>query len=102
MSHDHHKIVCFGYNDESFAGKHLDQRFLEDPRRPPDTLLRWHFRQAVLANVRGAGEPSFEFDFLPGSDIMGEIASGPPAGDRIEFEMFSRLAEQSYISPQIE
>lgn len=30
-----------------------------------DQLLRWHFRQAVLANMRGAGEPVFENDFPP-------------------------------------
>ena len=46
----------------------------------------------MLANVKGAGEPIFEFDFPPGSDIMGEIASSPRAGERMEFELFSRLA----------
>jgi hypothetical protein len=101
MFQDHHKIVCFARDEEGIAGKHLVQRFLEDPRRPPDSLLRWHFRQAVLSNMRGAGEPCLEFDFPPGSDIMGEIASGPRAEDRMEFELFSRLAEQPSISPQI-
>jgi hypothetical protein len=99
---DHHKIVCFAFDVDGISGKHLDQRFLEDPRRPPDSLLRWHFRQAVLANVRGAGEASFEFDFPGGSDMMGEIASGPRPGERMEFELFTRLAEQPSISPQIE
>jgi len=65
------KIVCFGPDGKGIAGKHLDQRFLEDPCRPPDSLLRWHYRQAVPANVRGAGEPIFEFDFPPGSGVMG-------------------------------
>ena len=41
--------------------------------------------------MRGTGEPVFECDFLPGSDIMGEIRSGPKAGERMEFELFSRL-----------
>jgi hypothetical protein len=95
---DHHKIVCFRPDSEGIAGKHLDQRFLDDPRRPPDPIIRWHFRQAVLANVRRAGEPVFEFDFPPESDIMGEIASGPRAGDRMEFELFSRLVEQPSLS----
>ena len=36
-----------------------------------DRVLRWHFRQAVLANVRVAGELVFENDFPPGSDIAG-------------------------------
>jgi hypothetical protein len=59
------------------AGKHLDQKFLDDPQRPVDELLRWGFRQAVLANMKGAGEPVFEHDFPPGSDIVGDILHGP-------------------------
>jgi hypothetical protein len=46
----------------------------------------------VLANIRGAGEPVFECDFPPGSDITGEILSGPKAAELMEFELFSRFA----------
>jgi len=56
-----------------------------------DQLLRWHFRQSVLANVRGAGEPIFEHDFPPGTDMMSEICEGPYAGERLEMEVASRL-----------
>ena len=45
-----------------------------DPHRVSDVLLRWHFRQAVLANMKGAGEPVFEHDFA-GKDMMKEISS---------------------------
>lgn len=86
------EIVCFTRDGEGIAGTHLDQQFLVDPRRPVNQVLRWHFRQAVLANVRGAGEPVFETDFPPGSDMIGEIVSGPRAAERLEFEFFSRLA----------
>ncbi|KAF8534786.1 hypothetical protein BDD12DRAFT_387723 [Trichophaea hybrida] len=89
---DNYKIVCFMLDGEGIAGRYLDQQFLEDPHRPVDQLLRWHFRQAVLANMRGVGEPVFEFDFPPGSDMMREIMSGPMAAERMEFELFSRLA----------
>ncbi|KAH0559756.1 hypothetical protein GP486_003727 [Trichoglossum hirsutum] len=89
---DGYKIICFNLDGEGIAGKHLDQRFLGDPNRPVDQLLRWHFRQAVFANMRGAGEPIFECDFPPGSDMMGEIMSSPGAAGRMEFELFSRLA----------
>ena len=41
--------------------------------------------------MRGAGEPVFEFDFPPGTDMMGEILGGPRAAERMEFELFSRL-----------
>jgi hypothetical protein len=46
----------------------------------------------VFVDMRGAGESAFECDFPPGSGIMDEIMSGPKAGERMEFEMFSRLA----------
>ncbi|KAG9232165.1 HNH endonuclease-domain-containing protein [Amylocarpus encephaloides] len=79
------------------AGKYLDQEFLDDPQRPVHQLLRWHFRQAVLANMRGAGEPRFEHDFPPGSDIVGDILYGPKSVERMEFELFNRLAAQVEI-----
>ena len=46
----------------------------------------------MLANLRDAGEPALEHDFPPGSDIMSEITNGPKAAERMEFELFSRLA----------
>jgi len=83
--------VCFRPDGYGIAGRHLDQRFIDHPDRAVDPLLRWHFRQAVLANMRGAGEPDFEHDFPPGSDMVGEILCGPMAAKRMEFELFSRL-----------
>ncbi|KAG4444160.1 hypothetical protein IFR05_000389 [Cadophora sp. M221] len=91
---DNYKIVCFAPDSEGIAGKYFDQRPLDDPQRPADQLLRWHFRQAVLTNMRGAGEPVFEHDFPPGSDIMGSILEGPKAAERMEFELFNRFATQ--------
>ncbi|KAF8459841.1 hypothetical protein BDZ91DRAFT_741339 [Kalaharituber pfeilii] len=91
---DNYKIVCFSRDRHGIAGTYLDQQFLQDPSRPVDQLLRWHFRQAVLANMRGAGEPVFEVDFPPGSDMMGEIRSGPMAAERMEFELFNRFVMQ--------
>lgn len=76
----------------------LDEQFRNDPDRPADELLRWHFRQAVLTNMRGAGEPIFETDFPPGSDALGEIRRGPKAAERMEFELFSRFAVSSIIT----
>lgn len=48
----------------------------------------------MLANMRGAGEPVFELNFPPGSDMMGEIINGPLAAEKMKFELFSRLAVQ--------
>ncbi|KAK0730440.1 hypothetical protein B0H67DRAFT_596571 [Lasiosphaeris hirsuta] len=92
INSDGYKIICFQPDRKRIAGTSLDDRLLQDPQRPLDTLLRWHFRQAVLANMKGAGEPNPEYDFPPGSDMMGEIQSGPKAAERMEFELFNRLA----------
>jgi len=89
---DKYKIVCFAVDSLQLnLPDRLDQTFLDNPRRPVDQLLRWHFRQAVLTNMKGPGEPCFEHDFPPGTDMMGEIMSGPKGGERMEFELFSRL-----------
>jgi len=91
--------VCFFEDANGIAGKHLDQEFLDNPQRPVDQLLRWHFRQAVFANMKGAGEPAFEHDFPPGSDMMGQILCGPKAAERMEFELFNRLGAQMELFP---
>ena len=70
--------------------------FLANPARCSDQLLRWHFRQAVLANMRGTGEIILEHDFPPGSDMMGEILGAPQAEERMEFELFGRLAAHTW------
>ncbi|PUU72847.1 hypothetical protein B9Z19DRAFT_1007705 [Tuber borchii] len=59
---DNYKVVCFSPNTVPYglAGRHLERKFLDDPLRPPDELLRWHFRQAVLVNMKGDGEPFFD------------------------------------------
>ncbi|RPA89459.1 hypothetical protein L873DRAFT_1721768, partial [Choiromyces venosus 120613-1] len=90
---DNYKIVCFTPDslDCHIAGRHLDQTFFHNPLRPIDQLLRWHFHQAVLVNMKGTGEPCFETDFPPGSDIMGEIMTGQKGGERMEFELFGRF-----------
>lgn len=84
--------MFFSEDGYGLAGQFLGQEFYHDPQKPVDQLLRWHFRQAILANMRGAGEPQFEHDFPPGSDIVGDILNGPRATERMEFELFSRLA----------
>jgi hypothetical protein len=90
---DDYKIVTFTADILNVGGRQLDP-VCRDPKNElsaRDELLRWHFRQAVLANMRGAGEPIFESDFPSGSDMVGEIISGPEAAKRMEAELFSRL-----------
>lgn len=74
-------------------GRVLDPvcRLPHDPHRVSDILLRWHFRQSVLANMRGGGEPLFEYDFPPGTDMVKEISQGPYPKERFESELAARL-----------
>ncbi|KAK9361218.1 hypothetical protein V1504DRAFT_452379 [Lipomyces starkeyi] len=94
---DDYKIIFFDEDPLGLGGGKLDP-ICRDPGNEQsvrDDLLRWHFRQAVLVNMRGVGEPSFEIDFPPGSDMVGEILSGPQPAKRMEAELFSRLNETS-------
>ncbi|RPA91706.1 hypothetical protein L873DRAFT_1838618 [Choiromyces venosus 120613-1] len=84
-------IVWFRPNCKDIAGRHLDEQLLGGPSRAVDQLLHAHEYEGVV-------EPAFEFDFLPGSDMMGEIMSSPKADGRVEFELFGRLARPSEVN----
>ncbi|KAK9490463.1 HNH endonuclease-domain-containing protein [Lipomyces doorenjongii] len=90
---DDYRIICFLEDFLDLSGRTVDPicRNPLDDRRVSDGLLRWHFRHAVFANMRGAGEPTFEDDFPPGSDMLGTIRNGTNAGDWMEFQLNARL-----------
>jgi len=56
---DGYKVVSFSIDHYGLDGRILDPvcRNPGNPHRVSDFLLRWHFRQSVLANMRGAGGP---------------------------------------------
>jgi hypothetical protein len=93
---DDYKVVVFNTDIRHVSGRRLDDQFRNDPRRAVDQLLRWHFRQAVLTNVKGAGVPVYDHDFPPGSDMLSDIRRGPLATERMEFELFSRLRASEF------
>ncbi|KAJ6190302.1 hypothetical protein N7519_000323 [Penicillium mononematosum] len=81
---------------------HIDGRVLDpvcrrpnNPNHVADDFLRWHFRQSVLANVRGAGEPTFETDFPPGTDKMATLRDEPYGKERFEMELERRLGSMA-------
>ncbi|CUS15899.1 unnamed protein product, partial [Tuber aestivum] len=90
---DGYKVVVFTIDFLQWDGRILDPACQNpaDPHHVSDQLLRWHFRQSILANVRGAGEPTFEHDFPPGTDMVGEINAGPYGRERFELEIATRL-----------
>lgn len=80
----------------------LSCRNPNSPNRISDDLLHWHFRMAILANMRGAAvEPAWEMDF-PDGDMIGEIMNAPHAAERMEAELFERLgsSEEVFWAPQ--
>ena len=81
---DNYKITSFVPDDWSVDGRVLDPvcRNPTDPHSVSDELLRWHFRQAVLANMRGAGEPVFEHDFPHGTDMLATWQKEPYGKER--------------------
>ncbi|KAI9931723.1 hypothetical protein MW887_010302 [Aspergillus wentii] len=91
--HDGYKVQAFSRTAWQHHGKvlHPTCRQSGNPTSVVDALLRWHYEQAVLCNMRGAGEPAFEHDFPLGTDMMGEIREGPQPAERMETELFSRL-----------
>lgn len=56
-----------------------------------DEILRRHFRQSVIANMRVNGEPVFESDFPPGSGQMKKLSKEPYGKERLEMGMDLRL-----------
>ncbi|KAG0123486.1 hypothetical protein HOY82DRAFT_673943 [Tuber indicum] len=77
---DKYKIVVFEPDNRGLDGRTLDI---------------WHFRQSVLANLRGAGEPIFDDDFPLGTDMVGQTPAGSYAQARFESERAARLNEAS-------
>ncbi|KZF19791.1 hypothetical protein L228DRAFT_241540 [Xylona heveae TC161] len=88
-----HRVVCFSYDFHDVGGKVISKTCWdpnsEDSVRPE--LFDWHFRQAVLANMKGAGAPIFENDFPEGSDMVAKIREGPMPENRMEVELAMRL-----------
>ena len=90
---DGYRVVVFCGDPFNLDGRILDPvcRNPADPhRRVSDELLRWHFRQSVFANMRGMGEPIFEYDF-GGLDMIQEISEEPYGRERLEMEVAIRL-----------
>ena len=90
---DGYKIISFRGNSFGHDGKTPDPvcQNPADLNSVSHHLLRWHFLQSILANMRGDGEPIFGHDFPSGADMTAEILDGPNGKERFEFVMAARL-----------
>ena len=85
--------VSFAPDEDGIDGRTLEPacRDRTNPSSVSDEILRWHFRQSVLTNMRGSGEPVFETDFPPGTDQIKTLSNEPYGKERFEMEMDMRL-----------
>ncbi|KAJ5934457.1 hypothetical protein N7466_004004 [Penicillium verhagenii] len=62
-------VVSFGGDnfDRDDRTLHQNCRDTTNSENVADKLFYWHYRQCVLANIRGAGEPTLEWDFPMGN-----------------------------------
>jgi len=92
---DGYKVVVFDTDLYGYDGRMLDPvcRKPDDPHCVSDKLLRWHFRQSVLANIRGAGEPIFEYDLPPRTGMESEILASLYPQERFGLEIAAGLVQ---------
>ncbi|KAL4795327.1 hypothetical protein BDV19DRAFT_378811 [Aspergillus venezuelensis] len=87
-----YQTVVFEQDDQNFGGRVLDAstRTGAADHRVNDECLRWHYRQAVLTHMRGAGERPWDYyDDFEGDVIS--IMELPDAGEILEAEFANRL-----------
>jgi hypothetical protein len=91
-----HVVIPFVPGFDTIAGKVLKLDHITDPNlRPLDELFRDHFLQCVLKNMKGVGEPVWDFEEALGDDIIdlgrSDIWGGKLGQGHLEFEMAHRL-----------
>jgi hypothetical protein len=91
-----HIIIPFvaGYDD--IAGKVLKLDHIADSNlRPLDDLLRDNFLQGVLKNMKGEGDPTWDYEEALGGGMIDlsrlDVWGGKKGQEHLEFEMAYRL-----------
>ncbi|KAI9785912.1 MAG: hypothetical protein M1839_008178 [Geoglossum umbratile] len=90
---DNFKITCFVEDYLGFDGRHMVFRG-DSPERyqPLWGLLKYHFRMAVLCNMKARGpEYDWDEDITPGMDPVAEISNSKEGKLRFELIMAERL-----------
>lgn len=95
---DNHRITGFINGLDDVHGLTLRLDHIVNPTiRPLDELFRDHFLQGVLKHVKGAGEPTWDYEdaFSDGGfDLSRQEIWGSVEGkERLELEFFDRLFE---------
>ncbi|KAK6511443.1 hypothetical protein TWF481_000359 [Arthrobotrys musiformis] len=98
-----YKVYVFGSDRYELSGKRMKVSARENgDRGVRDALLMWHFRQCVLKNMRGSGEPSWDYGPNEGGDVVGRLLSSCDDPDRamarLGHEVAARLSLSSFTS----
>lgn len=91
-----YRVTCFVRDEFGIDGRIMFRNdFFPAENQPLRTLLKYHFRSAVLCNMKGRG-PLYDWDedIPPGSDEVTEIIRSEGGKTRFELEMASRLNYQ--------
>ena len=91
-------MTFFVYDEENqprYDGRIVRFNSSTDLPGPPQRLLYEHFKQAVLANMKGAGQPR-DLDFDPSEDAQTmSVFEGGEGKDYLELFMRDKLLEYS-------
>ncbi|KAI0246009.1 hypothetical protein BJV78DRAFT_1258519 [Lactifluus subvellereus] len=91
-----HTVIPFVPDFDDIAGNVLKLDHIADPNlRPLDDLFHDHFLQGVLKDMKGAGEPTWDYEDALGGGMMDlsrlDIWGGQRGQEHLEFEMAHRL-----------
>ncbi|KAF3318609.1 hypothetical protein TWF173_006631 [Orbilia oligospora] len=96
--HANYKVYAFDDDNFGYSGKYMSIPARQNGEvGARDTLLQWHFRQSVLANMRGAGEPIWDYGPNEEGDVVGRLLSSDHTMTRLGEEVGARLALTSYL-----
>lgn len=93
-------MMVFGRDPMRVSGNQLSITARENGEQGArDNLLSWHFRQCVLANMRGAGAPVWDYDSDGPGDVVGRILTEDIHGQtRLGAEIESRLSLTPFLT----
>ncbi|EGX47880.1 hypothetical protein AOL_s00081g207 [Orbilia oligospora ATCC 24927] len=93
-----YRVYAFDDDNFGYSGKYMSIPARQNGEvGARDTLLQWHFRQSVLANMRGAGEPIWDYGPNEEGDVVGRLLSSDHTMTRLGEEVGARLALTSYL-----
>ncbi|KAI9784105.1 MAG: hypothetical protein M1839_002609 [Geoglossum umbratile] len=89
---DNYKVICFVPDPFGFDGNYMFQSNYPQHYQPLRSLLKYHFRMAVLCNMKATG-PEYDWDenIPPGMDPVVEVSNSEKGKLRFEPIMAERL-----------